>query len=330
MNSAKTAGISLEPSHRTAGKSPAWAASIALAILAGSGVQAGGLTFNTTFDATVTSRGDAASWISAWTYATTQFSSVYSDPITINITLKAGSASILGQTSPSIQSAGAPTFTTLKNALLADSKGSIDSIAYSHLPATDPSAGTKNWDLTFANAKALGLRTANNAANDGTVTLGDRVYTFNPANRTVAGAFDFIGVAQHEISEVMGRIGLLGLANLENSFDLFGYTAPGTIYLTKPVANGYFSIDGGVTSLRLFNNGSNGGDDKDWASGQGTDAYNAFGTSGVMLGTDLVDQYTLDVIGYDVVPEASTLVPTALAFGGLAATLVIRRRRAAK
>ena len=51
----------------------------------------------------------------------------------------------------------------------------------------------------------------NDLSNDGTFTFGGGFsYTYDPNNRAVAGKFDFIGVAMHEISEIMGRIGLMG------------------------------------------------------------------------------------------------------------------------
>ncbi len=66
-------------------------------------------------------------------------------------------------------------------------------------------------------------------------------YTFDPNNRGTGG-FDFIGVAEHELSEIMGR--LPGLGNdfgltdgpLYMANDLFRYTAPGVL---KPQPNRY-------------------------------------------------------------------------------------------
>src|SRR5207245_637655 len=91
-----------------------------------------------------------------------------------------------------------------------DAKSVDDLTSIAHVPATDPT-GNSTWFLSFAQAKGLGLRTANNAAVDGTFTFGQGFsYTFDPNNRAVAGKFDFIAVAEHEISEIMGRIGILG------------------------------------------------------------------------------------------------------------------------
>jgi hypothetical protein len=65
------------------------------------------MTINTTFDSSVTSLPAAAQWESAWNYATGQIQSLYSDPITINLTLTSGTPSgILGQSGPQLQTIG--------------------------------------------------------------------------------------------------------------------------------------------------------------------------------------------------------------------------------
>ncbi len=86
----------------------------------------------------------------------------------------------------------------------------------------------------------------------------------------------------------------------------------------------YFSIDGGTTSLRVYNDGSNGGDDKDWASGQipANDSFNAFGTLGAKEDMSVADMKTMDVIGYNLVPEPGSATLLGLAIG----CLVLRNR----
>src|SRR5207237_4488824 len=103
-------------------------------------------------------------------------------------------------------------------------------------------------------------------------------YTYDPANRAVPGKADFIGVAMHEFSEIMGRIPLMGQSLFGQSdymlFDLFHYTGAGARGLNSGPGR-FFSIDNGTTLLKAFNNAAAnpGSDLQDWASGM-NDAFN--------------------------------------------------------
>src|SRR6185369_2584221 len=114
-----------------------------------------------------------------------------------------------------------------------------------NLPAVDPIGGTK-FILANAEAKALGLLPANGAGIDGYVGFSSTAaWTFDPNHRAVLGRFDFIGLAFHEITEVMGRYGQTQ-NSISNGFyspiDLFRYSSAGNLALT-PVNGTYFSID---------------------------------------------------------------------------------------
>jgi hypothetical protein len=256
-----------------------------------------------------------------------QFETDFTDPITINIIFQANSGTgIFGQSSANGQFVGG--YSTLKSLLASDAKSANDAIAVANLPATDPTNGA-DFLLITAQAKALGVLAANNAANDGTVTIGSGYnWTFDPNNRAVAGEYDFIGLAEHEISEVMGRYGTANFGGNFGLLDLFGYafgaggTGTGTLDLAANQANNYFCIDGGKTALKLYNDHANGEDDKDWGSGS-NDAFNAFSSSGVENNMSALDIEEMDVIGYDVaVPEPASV--GMLAVCGLA---LVRRRR---
>src|SRR5205823_5483085 len=118
--------------------------------------------------------------------------------------------------------------------------------------------------------------------------------------------FDFQGVAAHEISEVMGRLGLSGgtVGTTANSFSLIdnlSNTGLGTKGLRGGPGNN-FSIDNGVTLLKLFNDPTvNHLDTRDWASGT-NDAFNQFSVSDVANPVSAVDLQLMDVIGYDLTP----------------------------
>jgi hypothetical protein len=125
----------------------------------------------------------------------------------------------------------------------------------------------------------------------------------------------------------MGRLGLCGATlSSTTSYSLaddFSYTGAGA----KSPGNtaGSFSIDGGTTSLKTFNDASsNGLDCRDWAPGT-NDAFNQFSNSGVTNPVSAVDLRLMDVLGYDsAVPEPATVSLVAL---GLVLLVGVKKRR---
>jgi hypothetical protein len=175
--------------------------------------------------------------------------------------------------------------------------------------------------VTRAQAKALGLR-PDDMQNDGTFNFGGgHPWTYDPNNRNVPGKFDFIGVAMHEYSEIMGRNSIMGDPKFDPgtpnyaAFDLFHYTGAGARGLNNG-AGRFFSFNNGTSLLIAFNNGAaNGGDLQDWA-GPAADPFNAFGPPGEQDDLTTVDLQTMDVIGYDrgavapgIVANVSTRLP---------------------
>ena len=176
--------------------------------------------------------------------------------------------------------------------------------------------------VTSAEVKAFGLIAPTSTATDGFVgfsTLSGTGYSWNfNANVGVANTgtwstqFDLEAVAWHEISEVMGRIGMEGQvfngAHTYTPLDLFNFRSPGVLALSP--SSGYFSINNGATSLGAYNNSArNGGDIADWASNASPfqsatlglplghyDAYDAFtfgGLNGAVSSSDIAEVASL-------------------------------------
>jgi hypothetical protein len=252
----------------------------------------------------------------------------FSDPIHINITVDAVSGtSVFGEsTCPYISSNG---YSKMRAKVVADAKTSDDSIAIGaagSMTAADPTGGTGSWDASRAEAKALGL-IPDDGKNDGTTTFGAG-YLFTFSGPIAAGTYDFEGVCAHEISEVMGRVGLKGFG-IYTLLDDFGYTGAGTKGLAGGPGN-YFSIDNGTTSLMEYNDWtSNNFDSRDWYGGT-IDSFNQYATADVVNPVSNVDLRELDVIGYDrvAVPEPSAVALLSVGVIGLLSCRWRRNRHA--
>ena len=262
------------------------------------------LVFNITYDSSVGSA--SPSFVTAFASAVNYFESTFSNT-SATINLNVGWGEVAGQRLP---------FGALGESSTNIFLASYDQLAHpttptplsALLPATDPIGGTHSYWVASAEEKALGL---GGTSSDGAVGFSSSV-TWNFSGGASAGVYDFVAVAEHEISETMGRIALLGATITDGvntylggytPYDLFRYSSYDTAsgVGTRSLVGGqtaYFSPDGGNTNLRSFNT-TFGGDYGDWASTSTKDAYDAYASSGTdYAGPGSVDQTVMNVLGF--------------------------------
>src|SRR6185437_10452251 len=137
-------------------------------------------------------------------------------------------------------------------------------------------------------------------------------FAYNPNNRAVPSEYDFIGVVEHEFTEVMGRIDLFG-ASIGGTtgyslLDMFHYTSPGHHTYTGLTTN-YFSANGGTTNLDYFNT-NQGGDLGDWAASAGADSYLAFTPTDEQDTVSQSDITEMNALGYSISGQSGSSTPS--------------------
>jgi hypothetical protein len=276
------------------------------------------LTFNVSYDSSVTSLTNAAQVEAAFNYATAVITNTFTNQITIYLGVYWGATGPftngvgLGSSSANLVGTNAGdylfSYAEITNALHSLRNSADDSNSVASLTANDP-LGTNQWWLPMAEARALRCFPATGTNNtsagwtglDGEVGFGNYTYTFSPTNRAVPGAYDFIAVAEHEITEVMGRTAGLNRFGdgLYLPFDLFRYTNSSGRSTNVNNLGVYFSVNKGTTALKMFYTNENFGDIQDWLGSSQPDAYDAFaptGSSGMLSPADFT---ALDVLGYN-------------------------------
>jgi hypothetical protein len=213
-------------------------------------------------------------------------------------------------------------YSTVTSGLIASSGGVITSNSFQ---ASNEPTGAQFF-ISSAEAKGFGLINPTSTAVDGYIGFGTGLsWNFTSSATTGQGSgtgtsqYDFQGVAQHEISEVMGRIEMEGHTTYNGlatytPLDLFNFDGNAHLVVsggdnsTSQVSS-YFSIDSGLTPHGYFNDGYKGGDIADWASYSSytqsqtgvssgyQDAFDAFAYPSVNTDLSYSDQLVIETLG---------------------------------
>ncbi|KQV59680.1 MULTISPECIES: NF038122 family metalloprotease [unclassified Duganella] len=293
--------------------------------------------------------------------AAARWSSLLNDNVTINLTVGFNSlgGGILGQAA---SAEDFHTYSSVRNALAADATSAADAAAVAHLPGgasfgmlinrtannpngpgsslpyvdNDADANNQILSITNAEAKAIGLAVTPQSLSgcigncDGFIQFNsDFQFDFNPNNGTDANAFDFVGVAAHEIGHVLGFISGVdildgnsppyngpfndNLFTYVSALDLFRYSAMsaahGVIDWTADNRAKYFSLDG-TTVGPGFSTGVNFGDGRQashWKDNLFIGLMDPTAGLGETLHISGNDVLAMDAIGWNVaaIPEPS-------------------------
>jgi ELWxxDGT repeat protein len=271
------------------------------------------------YDSSVTSKNfsggalEEAAFKAAINYVVKYYDAIFTNPVTVTIDVGYGE---YGPNNTPVNGPQTPTAlgVTSQNKTVYDYSTVQSKLAA--LPTTSPFGGFLL--LTIAQQRALGLisPTGGTKANpDAYVGFSSTPNIFSYAPNASPPAPDqtyFVGVVEHEFSEVMGRLSFTNTNGLSYSvMDLYRYSsADGTRQLGAG-SPAYFSIDNGATPLDYWNNVTLDptGDFGDWAATgpggatdhpTGPDAYLDRSPAEQINGVTATDLTLMSVLGWNV------------------------------
>lgn len=265
------------------------------------------MVINVTYDSSVTSNANAAAIQSAFENVVGHFEAAFANPISVNVHVgwgKVNTATIgagkVGETR--VMAAGGFRTFAATSALLQTGGVTVP------LPSSDPT-GTNRFLIPSAQAKALGMTGFTVPTYDAYIGFSS-TYSFKQFDTAISPllAYDFNGVAAHELEHALGRVSGLTASSPVFAYaaDLLRYSAPGTNSFSY-TATAYSSIDGGTTSLGTHNTALS-ADRIDWASpGTTRNSQNAQLETGKDYCLSTADQRFMTGLGYSFTSDADEL-----------------------
>jgi hypothetical protein len=210
----------------------------------------------------------------------------------------------------------------------------------------DCDANNSRIRMTWANARALGLTAAHDSTIDGNISFSTLFsWDFNPYDGVDATSFDFIGVATHEIGHALGFVSGVDTMDGNRSSNIpdsaFTYIAPADVFRCSADSRAagadidwsadkrdkFFSFDHCNSQIARFSTGVTWGDGRQashWKDNEHLGILDPTAGRGEFLEISMLDLQMYDAIGWNVVPEPSSIALMLLGIAGLAG---IRRRK---
>ena len=240
-------------------------------------------------------------FVTAVNYVVSYFDTLFTNNVTINIHV--GYGEIAGQSlaANALGESYAPQYLQESYSSVRTALQGQGAPGAATLPSSSPLSGSLY--MPQAEAQAMGLTSAVSTSYVGFSSALPLSYT--PNATPASNQYYFVGVIEHEFTEVMGRVSLIGDQPYDYSpMDLFRYSSPGVRSL-GPGGSGstaYFSTNNGTTNLGTWNNNPNNGDLGDWypqgpASG-GHDAFNDYSSPGVINAMSANDITLMEALGW--------------------------------
>jgi hypothetical protein len=179
-----------------------------------------------------------------------------------------------------------------------------------------------NWlSVNTANQKALGLRGDNGSA-DGSITFSNQFsWDFDRSNGITSGAFDFVGVAAHEIGHALGFVSGVDLVDSNIGARGLDGIAWGTVLDLFRYQNGIrdwtvggapcISVDSGRTCVGALSTGVKNGDGRQashWKDNLGLGIMDPTAAPGELVKITTNDLTAFDAIGWNLAQGAAGLV----------------------
>jgi Ca2+-binding RTX toxin-like protein len=242
----------------------------------------------------------------------------FSDPITVNLSVGYGEITAGSTVSPLTNGAaealatagGVFSYSQVRGLLAAQVSADVLS-GVQALPDAAAVQGQSTVAVWSAEEKALGLIPAGAAGLDGAAGFAADIPTDL-----------LLGVAVHELTHAMGRV--IAADSQADVLDLYRFAWPGAhLFGQSPAPSAYFSLDGGVTDLADYGQGS---DPADFLSSTGrtpNDAFNEYYGAGTLQGFSRVDLLQMEALGFHLAssgapdPVVHTAAPVYVAPAGV-------------